>query len=145
MGAPSYSVPKNPVPPGGEVPEDGFKTIHAMPVKSIITRPQTGVRVAAGQAVNLRGHAWVGDKTISAVHLSIDFGQTWTQAKLDAPANPHAWQNWNAQITLPATGYYEVWARATDSDGVAQPPVTPGWNPKGYLNNMQHRIALFAT
>ncbi|MEE4190334.1 MAG: hypothetical protein V2I66_02080, partial [Halieaceae bacterium] len=39
-------------------------------------------------------------------------------------------------------GYYEVWARATDSSGVAQPMVVPGWNPRGYLNNATHRIAV---
>ena len=39
-------------------------------------------------------------------------------------------------------GYYEVWSRATDSKGVMQPVVLPGWNPKGYLNNACHRIAL---
>jgi len=27
---------------------------------------------------------------------------------------------------------------------MAQPPVTPGWNPRGYGNNIIHRIALFA-
>ena len=37
-----------------------------------------------------------------------------------------------------------VWARATDMNGVSQPPVTPGWNPRGYGNNIIHRIALFA-
>ncbi len=48
-------------------------------------------------------------------------------------------------MTLPQAGYYEVWARATDQNGVSQPPVVPGWNPRGYGNNMQHRIAMIAT
>ena len=39
-------------------------------------------------------------------------------------------------------GYYEVWARATDDQGIMQPMVVPGWNPKGYLNNAMHRIAV---
>jgi hypothetical protein len=43
---------------------------------------------------------------------------------------------------MPEEGYYEVWARATDSEGRAQPMVVPGWNPKGYLNNATHRIAV---
>ena len=37
------------------------------------------------------------------------------------------------------------WARATDSAGRAQPMVLPGWNPKGYLNNACHRIAVQVT
>ncbi|SHM44242.1 Mo-co oxidoreductase dimerisation domain-containing protein, partial [Vreelandella subglaciescola] len=39
-------------------------------------------------------------------------------------------------------GYFEVWARATDENGLSQPMVVPGWNPKGYLNNACHRIAV---
>ena len=45
---------------------------------------------------------------------------------------------------FPEAGYYEVWARATDRNGRAQPMVLPGWNPKGYLNNACHRIAVQA-
>jgi hypothetical protein len=78
------------------------------------------------------------------MHISTDFGQTWVEAELDPPANKFAWQTWRASVTLPEAGYYEVWARATDGDGVMQPPVVPGWNPRGYGNNMQHRIALLA-
>ena len=34
-----------------------------------------------------------------------------------------------------------VWARATDSAGMMQPHAID-WNPKGYLNNTMHRVAL---
>ena len=63
-------------------------------------------------------------------------------ASLDAPANRLAWQRFRAEVAFPEAGYYEIWARATDSAGVAQPMVLPGWNPKGYLNNACHRIAV---
>ena len=43
---------------------------------------------------------------------------------------------------LPEKGYYEVWARATDEQGVTQPMVQSNWNPKGYLFNACHRIAV---
>jgi hypothetical protein len=43
---------------------------------------------------------------------------------------------------LPETGYYEIWARAVDDQDRSQPMVLPGWNPKGYLNNACHRIAV---
>ncbi|MEL6845807.1 MAG: molybdopterin containing oxidoreductase, partial [Bacteroidota bacterium] len=49
---------------------------------------------------------------------------------------------WQAEIQFPQKGYYEVWARATDSAGVSQPMIVPGWNPRGYLNNACHRIAI---
>jgi hypothetical protein len=115
-----------------------------MPVKSIITAPATGTDVPAGQPLEVRGHAWAGNGDVEAMHVSLDFGQTWAEAALESPPNKYAWQRWRADVTPPEQGYYEVWARATDMNGVSQPPVTPGWNPRGYGNNMIHRIALFA-
>ena len=53
-----------------------------------------------------------------------------------------AWQRWRMEIRFPRAGYYEVWARATDSRGRAQPMITPGWNPEGDVNNQCHRIAV---
>lgn len=140
----SYRMPAYPVAPGTEVPESDMEILTVMPVKSLITFPRTGVEVPAGQSAEVRGHAWAGKGDVRAMHVSIDFGQTWQEARLDPPPNKYAWQRWRAEITLPQAGYYEVWARATDQDGVMQPPVVPGWNPRGYGNNMMHRIALFA-
>lgn len=77
-----------------------------------------------------------------AMHVSIDFGTTWQKVNVENPANHLAWQHWHAAIEFPKAGYYEIWARATDSTGHAQPMVLPDWNPKGYLNNACHRIAV---
>ncbi|WP_159590389.1 sulfite oxidase [Chelativorans xinjiangense] len=140
----SYRLPAYPVAPGTEVPEQDMEILTVMPVKSIITFPQTGAEVPTGQASEVRGKAWCGKGDVVAMHISIDFGQTWAEAEIDPPANKFAWQSWRASVTLPEAGYYEVWARATDGDGMMQPPVVPGWNPRGYGNNMQHRIALLA-
>ena len=63
------------------------------------------------------------------------------KAKLDEPVNAFAWQNWRAKVTFPQAGYYEVWTRATDSHGVSQPHAI-AWNPRGYLNNTMHRVAV---
>lgn len=141
----SYRMPARPVAPGTEVPESEMVVMTTMPVKSLITFPETGSSVSAGQSAEVRGHAWDGKGDVASVHVSIDFGQTWTEAELEPPANKFAWQRWRTHVTLPESGYYEVWARATNSEGVSQPPVVPGWNPRGYGNNMQHRIAMIAT
>lgn len=144
MTGQAYRVPAYPVPPGTQVADEDMQIIESLPVKSLITMPETGARVTPRESFEVRGHAWAGDLTVDAVHVSTDHGQTWIEATLEAPANPYAWQHWSAEITLPQAGYFEVWARATDSEGHMQPATTPGWNPKGYLNNMQHRIALYA-
>ncbi|MEO1879863.1 MAG: molybdopterin containing oxidoreductase, partial [Methylococcales bacterium] len=86
--------------------------------------------------------AWAGDLKVTKMQFSIDFGATWHAAKLAPPVNRLAWQKWQATINFPQTGYYEIWAQATDNQGQSQPMVVPGWNPKGYLNNACHRIAV---
>lgn len=138
----SYRVPEYPPEPGAKVAKEDMKIIEEMPIKSLITFPETGMEQALGKPLTVRGHAWVGDRTVKRVDLSIDYGATWMPAELDPPANAGAWQNWRATLNLPTHGYYEVWARATDDAGVSQPMVVPGWNPKGYLNNSAHRIAV---
>jgi len=114
--------------------------IHAMPVKSLITTPKTGLTIS-GRELEVGGHAWAGDDTVARVDVSMDFGASWQQAELGKPANPYAWQHWKAMLKFPQKGYYEVWARATDSRGVIQ-PFAIAWNPKGYLNNSMHRISV---
>ncbi len=142
MTGTSYRVPKHPVAPGEAVPSEDMKIIHEMPVKSIITHPGTGSNYSDTKEVHVRGHAWSGHGRVSRVDLSFDFGATWSQASLSNPVNAYAWQRWESNLRLPASGYYEIWARATDVKGQMQPMVVPGWNPKGYLNNAAHRIAV---
>lgn len=138
----SYRVPAYPVAPGQKVPTSDFNIIEAMPVKSIITNPQSGITLAKGtKSMDVRGHAWAGDRTIKEVHVSVDFGATWTKAEVAAAPNVGSWQTWNAKVAFPSHGYYEVWARATDDKGVMQ-PFAVAWNPRGYLNNAMHRIAV---
>jgi DMSO/TMAO reductase YedYZ molybdopterin-dependent catalytic subunit len=140
----SYRVPAFPVAPGTKVANSDMKVIESMPVKSVITYPRSGTKVSAAAPLTVRGHAWAGDRGVKDMHVSVDFGATWQKADLKAAANSHAWQRWSAEVRLPQKGYYEVWARATDDQGVSQPVVIPGWNPRGYLNNSCHRISVTA-
>src|SRR6056297_2570321 len=141
MAAPSYSVPTYPVAPGTDVPLEDFETIHAMPVKALITHPQDGAEV--GTEIDVRGHAWAGDREVRRMEVSSDYGESWQEAELDDPVNNGAWQNWRTNVTVPQAGYYEIWARATDSEGVMQPHAIR-WNPKGYLNNSFHKVSVQA-
>lgn len=140
----SYRVPAYPVAPGTKVPEEDMAVIQSMPVKSLITSPRSGSLATLGQELEVRGHAWAGDLAIKAMDISIDFGSTWHSCDLKAPRNRLAWQDWSAKVSFPQAGYYEIWARATDENGTMQPMVVPGWNPRGYLNNACHRVAIKA-
>jgi len=142
MGGQSYRVPCNPVAPGTVVADEDMCIIESMPVKSLITYPKTGGMLSNQSTLSLRGKAWAGDYEVKELAVSIDFGASWKKADLDPPPNRLAWQSWRAEVQFPQKGYYEVWCRATDTQGNSQPMVLPGWNPRGYLNNACHRIAV---
>lgn len=142
MTGQSYRVPCKPVAPGTAVSSEDMCIIESMPVKSLITYPRSGVSLQQGDPFAVRGHAWAGDHSIRRVHTSIDFGASWQRARLERAANRLAWQHWSADIQFPQSGYFEVWARAEDANRRKQPMVLPGWNPRGYLNNACHRIAV---
>lgn len=140
----SYRIPTHPVAPGAEVTDEDFSIIESMPVRSIISSPKSGAMFSLSKKLEVRGHAWAGEREVARMDISTDFGATWQACKLQRPANRLAWQHWTVQLNFSLEGYYEIWARATDSEGVSQPMVIPGWNPKGYLNNACHRIAVKA-
>ena len=142
MTGTAYRVPCKTVAPGEKVADEDMCIIESMPVKSLITYPMSGAILKKGQKLNIRGHAWAGELEVAKMEYSIDFGSTWISCSLDKPANRLAWQHFSASVDFPKEGYYEVWSRATDSQGKAQPMLVPGWNPKGYLNNACHRIAV---
>ena len=71
---------------------------------------------------------------------TFDGGRTWKAATVNPPRNKYAWQRFTASVDLPSAGYYEVWARATDSKGATQPFVATNWNPQGYGANPISRI-----
>ena len=143
MGATSYRVAIKPMVPGDKPADGNFRDLELMPVRSIITSPANGAKLAAGtKAVKLRGAAWAGDLTVARVDISTDFGATWTRAKVDKPKNKYDWQRWTASVTLPSDGYFEIWTRGTNSKGEMQPHIAGNWNPQGYGGNPMHRIAV---
>ena len=138
----SYRMPRYPVAPGTRVPEEDMEIIGEMPVKSIITRPETGRQHSVASPLPLRGWAWAGGGPVAAMDVSTDFGAHWTRCRLEEPENRFAWQRFEGSVAFDIPGHYEIWARATDHRGARQPMVVPGWNPRGYLNNAMHRIAV---
>jgi len=142
MTGQSYRVPCDPVAPGIIVADEDMCIIESMPVKSIISIPKTGAIIKRNQVLEIHGHAWAGDLRVSFMDYSTDFGVNWNPLKVDLPVNRLAWQHWSGQMKFQHPGYYELWVRATDELGNRQSMVLPGWNPRGYLNNACHRIAV---
>lgn len=143
MGGTSYRVPVKPIVPGSNNNGADFAELESMPVRSILSSHAHGSRLPAGtRQLDLRGAAWAGDLTARAVHASVDFGATWVEMQVAAPANRHAWQRWQGRVALPSDGYFEIWYRATDSEGRMQPHAAANWNPQGYSANPISRAAI---
>lgn len=144
MGGTSYRIPTVPIVPGSNVDgKTNFADMTSMPLRSIITQPANGTRLAAGnRKLDLRGAAWAGDHEVAKVEVSYDAGQRWHAMTLAKPKNRYDWVRWTGSLDLPTDGYYELWVRATDSRGVAQPHVATNWNPQGYGANPMHRLAV---
>ena len=140
----SYRVPIRPVEPGEKIPEtpENFRIIESMPVKSLITYPKTGASFKAGRTLALRGHAWAGDKTVAAVHTSIDYGATWHRPNSTNPKTGWPGSTGRQRRRLPSRATTKSGSAPPTMRGVTQPMVIPQWNPGGYLNNACHRIAV---
>ena len=139
-----YRLPKAPLQPGDAfeaTPENSVPSWR-MKLKSLLWQPLVGETLRAGPVV-LGGVAWSdGRSRVARVAVSCDGGATWHTAALDTPESPYAWSAWS--LTLPlAPGEHEVWVRATDDAGSAQPlePNT-GWNPAGYEWSSAERVRL---
>lgn len=143
MGGTSYRMPVRPIVPGSNNNGADFADMASMPVRSILSSHAHGTRLPAGtRSLDLRGAAWAGDLTVRAVDVSVDFGASWAPMQIAAPANRHAWQRWQGRVALPSDGYFEIWYRATDSEGRMQPHAPANWNPQGYGANPISRAAV---
>ena len=139
MSGYSYRIPRYPVVPGSRPPEQDMKILTAWQVKSLITAPAADSKFNTGKPIAVRGHAWAGENQVDKVMISTDYGISWKDARLTQPANKYAWYHFESELSFADKGYYEIWARAFDKQGNAQPLRQP-WNPKGYLGNVIHRV-----
>ena len=144
MSGYSYRIPTYPPVPGSKPPENEMVIATSGRVKSLITKPQPKTTVKIGTPVKVRGHAWAGEDKVDKVYISTDFGIQWQETQLIQPANRYAWSHWETEIAFQNRGYYEIWARAFDDKGNAQPFSQP-WNPKGYLGNVIHRVPVMVS
>src|SRR5262249_30780723 len=136
----NYRLPHRPVPYGAAIDPAQFEVITDMPVKSIITSPHETFTARAGQPLVGRGHAWSGHVPVGSVGISVDGGKSWQPAELGPLPGRFAWRRFTATLAGMPAGPVEIIAKATDAQGRTQPLDCVPWNPRGYCNNMVHRV-----
>jgi sulfite oxidase len=116
--------------------------VDLMRVKSLITAPREGERVAVG-TTRVTGVAWTGTGTVERVEVSSNGGGTWQPARFTSEPRPGAWRLWEAEAPIQSAGDRHLRARATDTAGHTQPEHAIR-NPGGYGNNSIHQVRVDA-
>ena len=112
---------------------DGVTAVTRARVKSLIVSPVTGAQIPRAPA-RVWGWAWSGAGAITRVEVAVDGGDTWRDARVHAPASPHAWTRWEIDWEPRERGRYALRSRATDAAGAVQPDAVRA-NRLGYGNN----------
>jgi DMSO/TMAO reductase YedYZ molybdopterin-dependent catalytic subunit len=94
--------------------------------------------VPVGEPVTLRGRAFAGDRGVRAVEVSTDDGETWRPARIDYPGTRLTWVFWRFDWRPQEPGEVVLLSRATDGEGVVQPPDARGIVPQGATG--YHRV-----
>ena len=109
-------------------------------VKSLIVGPVEGATLQNG-LIPITGFAWAGEANISKVVISVDNGTTWQPAKLGKERERYTWQQFEHAVRITEPGSYLILSKGTDDQGREQ-PVSPMWNPSGYLWNGIDRVRI---
>lgn len=128
----------------GQDPGTGDVVTH-LKLKSIITQPAGGEKIAAGK-VTILGAAYSGEATVERMDVSTDNGERWNAATFIGPHEPFAWRQWQFIWEAQKKGSYTLLARAVDSAGNQQ-PMNATWNVLGYGNNgvREHAVMVHIT
>jgi sulfite oxidase len=132
------------------LPEDGTPgpgegmPLGLVALNADVLIPADGSTVAAGP-VEVRGYAFAGgERYVARVDVSLDGGESWSQAELLEDLGPWAWRQWRTTVEL-EPGEHELLVRAWDSSAATQPEDEAAlWNPKGYVNNARPRVRVTA-
>jgi len=138
-----YRIPANDCAcvPAGTKPA-ATVPINRLNVRSFITNLSDGARLKARRDVVVRGIAFDGGHGISEVALSVDDGRNWCGTTLGKNFGRYSFRQWQTAIRLPR-GAHELKVRAVNRIGETQ-PMTPLWNPAGYMRNAVETIRVQA-
>lgn len=142
--ASAYRIPDN----AGHCSEPGATAGKTTPiarfdVRSFITSLANGDKISAGKAVTVRGIAFDGGYGITEVRFSADGGKTWREAKLGQDLGKYSFREWTCSFTPKKAGDYVLQVSATNRIGQSQ-PLSPLWNPAGYMRNVVESVRVNA-
>ena len=123
--------------------EDPGEVVDVIRARALMIPPgipdfMTRDRLVDAGAVTLTGKAWAGNGGVSRVEVSVDGGETWSEAQLGESASPFAWRSWTFEWHA-TPGAHLLQVRASDATGNVQPAVQQ-WNFGGYGNNGVQRV-----
>jgi len=136
----AYRVPLTPgnaVTPGQVPAKTG--PITRFTIRSFITSVPDQSEVKAGRQLVVRGIAFDSGQGIREVTFSADGGRTWQETVLGKDLGRYSFREWTVAFTPQRTGPIELLSRAFNRVGETQ-PMTPLWNPAGYLRNVVERV-----
>jgi hypothetical protein len=93
--------------------------ITTIGVKSMVTSPNDNTKVLNSGEHMVRGYAWSGAGAITNVEVSVDDGETWDVAHIEAPRDRFMWVRWSYKWDA-KPGDYTIMSRATDEVGRVQ-------------------------
>ena len=105
---------------GNSVDDPNKELITTIGVKSIVTQPNDDTDKMTTGVHMVRGYAWSGAGAISNVDVSVDGGDTWHTAHIEAPRDRYMWVRWSYQWNAEKAGNYNIMSRATDEVGRVQ-------------------------
>lgn len=132
----AYRVPNNDcacVEPG-KTPAETVP-IGRFNVRSFITSHGQHSKLRVGSIATIKGIAFDGGSGIAEVSFSDDGGRTWRPATLGKDLGKYSFREWSIDYRPKQKGDLDLRVRARSHAGEIQ-PMTPRWNPAGYMRNV---------
>lgn len=114
----------------------GWDPIANVKLATVIGTPNEGEEITGGMIYTVSGAAFDAGNHggIKKVEVSIDYGQTWTEAEIWARDTPLAWVLWKWQWQVPEKAEpVEIYARATANNGLVQDEIGIEAEPVGAI------------
>ncbi|MDA0798616.1 MAG: molybdopterin-dependent oxidoreductase [Chloroflexi bacterium] len=118
----------------------GWQDTAIIKTMSRIDTPANRGKVPVDQ-IEVAGVAFAGKRGIKRVEVSVDDGETWRDAKFDAPLSPFTWVIWRLDWPDAMPSEPHIVVRATDGTGATQTEKKQGNQPSGPTG--YHRVRVF--